>query len=122
MSGYNDEAKVCGSRGWKARQAGKPPTQDLGRGCLKGPCLTLLVSRRSLRDGSRGRSPDLRISLLTNTSQPSYGQWRVLLVFVPAYSGASVRELHPLPESITSRAKILLYCRIIITWLSTCQV
>ena len=39
-------------------------------------------------------------------SQPSRGQWPALLVFVPAYSGASVRELHPLPKSIISRANI----------------
>jgi hypothetical protein len=35
-------------------------------------------------------------------SQPSRDQWHVLLAFVPAYSGASVRELHPLPVSSTS--------------------
>ena len=34
-------------------------------------------------------------------SQPSCGQWPALLAFVPAYSGASVRELHPLPASVT---------------------
>jgi hypothetical protein len=34
-------------------------------------------------------------------SQPSRGQWPALLAFVPAYSGASVRELHPLPASVT---------------------
>jgi hypothetical protein len=39
-------------------------------------------------------------------SQPSRGQWRVLLAFVPAYSGASVRELHPLPVNIISIARI----------------
>jgi len=38
-------------------------------------------------------------------SQPSDGQWRVLLAFVPAYSGASVRDLHPLPVSSTSIAR-----------------
>ena len=37
-------------------------------------------------------------------SQPCRGQWPALLVFVPAYSGASVRDLHPLPVSSTSRA------------------
>jgi hypothetical protein len=30
--------------------------------------------------------------------------WPLLLAFVPAYSGASVRDLHPLPRSSTSRA------------------
>jgi hypothetical protein len=34
-------------------------------------------------------------------SQPFDGQWLVQLAFVPAYSGASVRELHPLPASVT---------------------
>ena len=31
-------------------------------------------------------------------------QWSILLAFVPDHSGASVRELHPLPSSSTSRA------------------
>jgi hypothetical protein len=44
-------------------------------------------------------------------SQPSRGQWPALLVFVPAYSGASVRELHPLPESLISIARIALRLR-----------
>jgi hypothetical protein len=39
-------------------------------------------------------------------SQPSAGQWRILLAFVPAYSGASVRELHPLPVSSAFIASI----------------
>ena len=39
-------------------------------------------------------------------SQPSRGQWPALLAFVPAYSGASVRELHPLPVSLISIARI----------------
>jgi hypothetical protein len=38
-------------------------------------------------------------------SQPFRGQWLTLLAFVPAYSGASVRELHPLPVSSTSIAR-----------------
>jgi hypothetical protein len=38
-------------------------------------------------------------------SQPSDGQWLVQLAFVPAYSGASVRDLHPLPVSSTSIAR-----------------
>ena len=33
-------------------------------------------------------------------SQPSTGQWLVQLAFVPAHSGASVRELHPLLASV----------------------
>jgi hypothetical protein len=44
-------------------------------------------------------------------SQPSRGQWPALLVFVPAYSGASVRELHPLPESLISIARIAIDSR-----------
>ena len=50
----------------------------------------------------------LEVGLLTRgsaywptPSQPSTGQWPILLAFVPAYSGASVRELHPLPASVT---------------------
>ncbi len=38
-------------------------------------------------------------------SQPSDGQWLVQLAFVPDHSGASVRELHPLPVSSTSIAR-----------------
>jgi hypothetical protein len=41
-------------------------------------------------------------------SQPSHGQWPALLVFVPAYSGASVRELHPLPVDFISIARFAL--------------
>jgi hypothetical protein len=44
-------------------------------------------------------------------SQPTRGQWPALLVFVPAYSGASVRDLHPLPESIISLARITIGSR-----------
>ena len=39
-------------------------------------------------------------------SQPSHGQWPVLLAFVPAYSGASVRDLHPLPVNRISIANV----------------
>jgi hypothetical protein len=45
-------------------------------------------------------------SYLPTPSQPSRGQWHSLLAFVPAYSGASVRDLHPLPVSFSSRARI----------------
>jgi hypothetical protein len=44
-------------------------------------------------------------------SQPSRGQWHALLVFVPAYSGASVRDLHPLPVSFISIARIAMWPR-----------
>jgi hypothetical protein len=44
-------------------------------------------------------------------SQPSRGQWPALLVFVPAYSGASVREFHPLPVSLISIARIAVRSR-----------
>ena len=37
-------------------------------------------------------------------SQRYHRQWHVPLAFVPDYSGASVRELHPLPSSSTSIA------------------
>jgi hypothetical protein len=40
-------------------------------------------------------------------SQPSASQWLSLLAFVPAHSGASVRELHPLPACSTSIAVIV---------------
>ena len=43
-------------------------------------------------------------------SQPFHGQWPALLAFVPAYSGASVRELHPLPVSLISIARIAIRC------------
>jgi hypothetical protein len=44
-------------------------------------------------------------------SQPSRGQWPALLAFVPAYSGASVRDLHPLPISLISIARIAIDAR-----------
>jgi hypothetical protein len=78
---------------------------------VKGPCLTLLVSRRRFRDGSRGGSPDLRISLLANAFPAVCRPVTSLLAFVPAYSGASVRELHPLPKCITSRVRITIGSR-----------
>jgi hypothetical protein len=37
---------------------------------------------------------------LPTPSQPFQGQWPAQLAFVPAHSGASVRELHPLPVSV----------------------
>jgi hypothetical protein len=37
-------------------------------------------------------------------SQRLLCQWRTLLAFVPAHSGASVRDSHPLPVSSTSIA------------------
>jgi hypothetical protein len=40
-------------------------------------------------------------SYLPTPSQRMARQWHVLLAFVPVHSGASVRELHPLPASIT---------------------
>jgi hypothetical protein len=38
-------------------------------------------------------------------SQRLARQWLILLAFVPVHSGASVRELHPLPASFTSIAR-----------------
>jgi hypothetical protein len=59
--------RCVGREGWRDRQAAKKsPARDVGRGYVQGPCRTLLVSRRSYRNGPRGRSPDLRISLLAN--------------------------------------------------------
>jgi hypothetical protein len=43
-------------------------------------------------------------SYLPTPSRPFDGQWFVLLAFVPAHSGTSVRDLHPLPSSSTSIA------------------
>ena len=100
----------------------KNPTQGMGRGYLKGPCLTLLVSRRSLRDGYRGRSPDLRIVLLTNAfpavSWPvacpvgfrPRSQWRVREGFAP-----SSRQSHLYSESNNSFQGNII-------WRSKCQV
>jgi hypothetical protein len=44
-------------------------------------------------------------------SQPSRGQWPALLAFAPAYSGAFVRDLHPLPISLISIARIIIDSR-----------
>jgi hypothetical protein len=38
-------------------------------------------------------------------SQRCIHQWHVLLAFVPAHSGASVRDSHPLPIGSTSTAE-----------------
>jgi hypothetical protein len=94
----------------------------MGWGCLQGPCSTLLVSRRSLRDGYRGRSPDLRIVLLTNAF-PAVSwpvacpvgfrprlQWRVREGFAP-----SSRQSHLYSENSN-----LFQGNII--WRSKCQV
>jgi hypothetical protein len=43
-------------------------------------------------------------SYLPTPSQRLLRQWHLLLAFVPAHSGASVREFHPLPVSSASRA------------------
>jgi hypothetical protein len=44
-------------------------------------------------------------------SRPSRGQWPALLAFVPAHSGASVRDLHPLPVNLISIAGIVIHSR-----------
>jgi hypothetical protein len=89
-----------GGRGSKQSKK-KSPAHDLGRGFLEWPSLMPLMSRRSLSEGYMGRSPDSRIILLANAFPARTCQWLVQLAFVPAYSGASVRELHPLSASIT---------------------
>jgi hypothetical protein len=43
-------------------------------------------------------------SYLPTPSQRLTRQWLMRLAFVPDYSGASVRELHPLPACFTSIA------------------
>jgi hypothetical protein len=64
--------------------------------------LTLLT-----REGVRRRT--VEAGLLTDGSSYSptpsrrlVPQWLILLAFVPAHSGASVRDLHPLPACVTS--------------------
>ena len=44
-------------------------------------------------------------------SQRLLCQWRILLAFVPAHSGASVRDLHPLPVNPSSIARIAISFR-----------
>ena len=115
---------------WRARQAGKKiPTRGMGWGCLQGPCRTLLVSRRSLRDGYRGRFPDLRIILLTNAfpavSRPvacPVGfrprlQWRVREGVAPSSRQPHLysENSNSFPRTITSRSACqVLCCRIMI--------
>lgn len=65
---------------------------------------TLLVPRRRVGKGYRSRSPDSRIILLANAFRAVSLLVAYLLAVVPDHSGASVRELHPLPSSSTSRA------------------
>jgi hypothetical protein len=54
-------------------------------------------------------------------SQRSPHKWRLSLAFVPDHSGASVRELHPLPSSSTSIAVTANGATAIITWSRRCQ-
>ena len=67
----------------------------------KSPSLTLLT-----REGVYVKA--MQAGLLTDgssysptPSQRIFRQWPILLAFVPDHSGAPVRELHPLPVSIT---------------------
>jgi hypothetical protein len=60
------------------------------------------------------------LSYSPTPSQPYDGQWLVQLAFVPDHSGASVRDLHPLPVSSTSIARKRMWQRCII-WHRTCQ-
>src|SRR2546430_11998090 len=67
------------------------------------------TSRSSDREGGfhegyRGWSPDSRITLLANTFPVGSPPVVSLLAVVPDHSGASVRDLHPLPNSSTSIA------------------
>jgi hypothetical protein len=62
--------------------------------------------RSSPREGVSVKA--IEVGLLTRgsshsptPSQPFDGQWYVPLAFAPAHSGASVRDLHPLPASVT---------------------
>jgi hypothetical protein len=64
----------------------------------------LLIPRRSVRIDFRGRYPDSRIILLANAFPANSRHWLILLAFIPDHSGASVRELHPLPLCPTSIA------------------
>jgi hypothetical protein len=72
--GHSDETgdAACQWTGPEFRRGGvegrrrKTPIAYADGRCVEKPCLTLLGSRRSGRNDSRGRSPDLRIILLAN--------------------------------------------------------
>ena len=97
------------SRGWKGRQAVKEaPPRICGGAAEKGH-----ASRSSSREGVFVTAIEAglltcRSSYSPTPSQPSRGQWLALLVFVPAYSGASTRDLHPLPVKLISIARIVI--------------
>jgi len=95
--------RLLARRGSEGRQT-KTPTEKSDGGLVETPFLTLLVPRRRVCEGYRGRSPDSRIILLANAFPAMKSLVAYLLAFVPDYSGASVRELHPLPSSSTSIA------------------
>jgi len=87
----------------------KNPTRGMSGVCAKTPSLTLLT-----REGVYVQA--MQAGLLTDgssysptPSQHVTRQWLSLLAFVPDYSGAPVRELHPLPGSATG---IALDCQI----------
>ena len=94
--------------GGEDRRVGKqkPPSEGLVRVLHKDH-----ASRSSSREGVFVKA--IEAGLLTDgssysptPSQRCPRQWLVLLAFVPDHSGASVRELHPLPSSFTSIATI----------------
>jgi hypothetical protein len=55
-------------------------------------------------------------------SQRVLCQWRMLLAFVPAHSGASVRDFHPLPGYFVSLARVASRPRACTIWHGKCQV
>jgi hypothetical protein len=100
-------------RGAEGRQQ-KTPTAYADGGCVEKPCLTLLVSRRSGRGDSRGRSPDLRIILLANAFPAvvppvavSVGvrprlQWRVREGLAPSSQHAPSRAATAIVKNLLS--------------------
>jgi hypothetical protein len=126
-----------------SRPAGTRDT--LGAGALPSPC-TMLAERTgrvghkkphllAKAESPETGMPDLLIregvpvqaleaglltdgsSYLPTPSQRYPHQWHIPLAFVPAHSGASVRDSHPLPVSSTSRAITCKHPRQYPTWL-----
>jgi hypothetical protein len=67
------------------------------------------TSRSSPREGVVVTALEAGLLTLGSSYWPTPSQrlprkWSIPLAFVPDHSGASVRELHPLPSSSTSRA------------------
>ncbi len=103
----NPSARV-NPAGEEDRQGGKQKPPPSGR---VGASYSSHASRSPSREGVFVEA--IEAGLLTDGSSYSptpsrrtHRQWLILLAFVPAHSGAPVRELHPLPASSTSIAVI----------------